>query len=564
MWPSFVETTLKTALCENAFANDAVQVVRTAPSTAHCASLIRNGNMQDSYTDYPYWLHSEAGIKVVPGAGLNGTNAIATVDSNSSDAYIAQYIDIRCLERGAVYDVRAYVRLEHLNGSPFSCNDGVNCPEMQLHMRTPVDDIGSNFQTEDLDVAIEFVQPYDNNGWNLLQGTITITAPLAAASSVWVSIDRRRANVNMFVDNVSMTRVTPNCNNLVSNGDFGQGTSIFWGCSEPLSSSKLGILTTQGDHALRISNRTLSTAAIVQNIATGCMAKGGMYLARAKIRVLNNVSGDFACNPVASAGASNACPRMRLKSTADRDLVSEASITNTIAKTEHGTISDNGVVWRTMSGIFMATDIDGRADEAILSIDGVAPQNSIVVDNVSLTPLALNCSELILNGNAEAGPTAQFWDTATTNQNVVIQVIQSNNSSIFYIKGRTSSTDGLAQSIDPRCMKVPTMWDLKAQMKLITKSTGVPVKCETDYKPLSIACPYVRVVGSLNGVQTEAKEYKLTNQTFAWVANAMNDYVVKKIPVSSVMATSDKIVISFKYSSSWEMQVDNISMKPSL
>jgi hypothetical protein len=102
MWPSFVETTLKPALCENALANDAVQV--KVPFTAQCASLIRNGNMTESNTKYPYWLHSEAGIEVVPGAGLNGTNAIATLDSSSSEAYIGQYIDIRCLERGARYD----------------------------------------------------------------------------------------------------------------------------------------------------------------------------------------------------------------------------------------------------------------------------------------------------------------------------------------------------------------------------------------------------------------------------------------------------------------------------
>jgi hypothetical protein len=88
-----------------------------------------------------------------------------------------------------------------------------------------------DFQKEDLDVAVEFVQPYDDNGWN--QGTITVSAQLAAASSVWVSIERPRSNVKMFVDDVSMTRITQNCNTLVSNGDFGQGTSIFWSRSEP-------------------------------------------------------------------------------------------------------------------------------------------------------------------------------------------------------------------------------------------------------------------------------------------------------------------------------------------
>jgi hypothetical protein len=64
-----------------------------------------------------------------------------------------------------------------------------------------------------------------------------------------------------------------------------------------------------------------------------------------------------------------------------------------------------------MSGVFSVSDIDEEADETILLIDGVHRRNSMVVDSVSITPLALSCSELIRNGDAEAGPTAQFWDS---------------------------------------------------------------------------------------------------------------------------------------------------------
>lgn len=125
----------------------------------------------------------------------------------------------------------------------------------------------------------------------------------------WISINNVTTNHLKILDsdNVSMTRITQNCNNLVSNGDFGQATAIFWGRSEP-SSSKLVILTRQGNHALQLFNRTLSTDAIQQNIATGCMAKGDLYLAQAKIRVLNSSgTGDFNCNPVAIAGLVLAC-----------------------------------------------------------------------------------------------------------------------------------------------------------------------------------------------------------------------------------------------------------------
>lgn len=346
MWPSFVETRVKPALCADAFADGAVELVRKRPPNTKCSNLIRNGDMEDSNSDYPYWLHFQAGIRIVPGGGLGGSNAIADTDSSTSSAYIGQYIDIRCLQEDAMYVVRAWVRLERPNGNPFACNDGQNCPIIRLNMMTPVDDIGTDFDKDSMIAAVDFVQPYNSNsnnngGWNLLQGTITVTPELAAASSVWFSIERRRSNVKMYLDGVSMNRITKNCNELVFNGDISDGTSVFWERSEP--SSSLGILTRQGNHALQLSNRKVWQDAITQNIQTGCMVQQGkMYRAEAKVRVLNPNGSNFACNPALGVGSANACPRMRLKSIVDLGLETQEAKFNSAAWTDHGTFTTNG------------------------------------------------------------------------------------------------------------------------------------------------------------------------------------------------------------------------------
>jgi hypothetical protein len=206
-WPTFVSTTIEPELCTNSPNVNPIALTIPLVGESNCFELVRNGRMELSTSSYPFWLHAEIGIELVPGGGIGGTSAISDTDNAVNNGYLGQFIDTRCLLPGRQYEISAWVKLVNPTSKALIvCNrQDSSCPSVVLRYRSPLDPTGQSFKEEVMTVAYLVVDTKD--GWSLLQNTLTIDSRLAEASSVAIAVARRRGNVKMYVDDVSMSLV---------------------------------------------------------------------------------------------------------------------------------------------------------------------------------------------------------------------------------------------------------------------------------------------------------------------------------------------------------------------
>jgi len=558
-WPTFVEKVFKSPQCQGGLEPEGVELEFSDASSSECRELIRNGDMEARTALYPHWLHGAgAGIEILPGKGFQGSNAIADIDQSSTSGYIGQFLDVRCLEEGITYEIRAMVRLERNEGVPFACN-GSDCPVVRLRSRAPSDESGLTYSESITTVATALVRPLDDNGWNQLQGSLTIDSRITAATSVALTVERGQRNVKMFLDNVSMTRIKKDCAELIFNGDFADGTSAFW--EKDAGSASLEMVSVQGNNALRMVSRSFGTDTMAQNIQTQCLITGSRYLATAKMRLLNSDGTTFACDSTMQGGG-NTCPRMRLRSFVDIGMLTQDNSVHdggSIAVTDHGITSED---WHIMSGIFEATEYDQRAEKTVLSFFDAPQGKDLVIDDVSITRLPMTCNELIMNGNAEYGETASFWRQSRNVAGTSIDIVTlSGGNQAFKVSNRPVVGDGLSQALDSRCLKKQgDKWKVTARMKLVSSKTGESVGCDPLDTRLDIGCPSIRVSGYELGEKVEDERYYTTRSV--WNAEELNDYETF-FSVSDALAASDTIIVGIRqYSLDWDIIVDDISVTP--
>ncbi|KAL7580949.1 hypothetical protein ACA910_005765 [Epithemia clementina (nom. ined.)] len=561
-WPTFVETIFEPSLCDNSFSESDVKLEIPELEEGECTELIRNGDMEQSEHEPLYWLQQESMLAVANGRGRMGSNAITEIDQDSAYATLGQYVDVRCLTKGQTYSIQAWVYVEE-GGVAISCDDtSSNCPRLGLQMTTQEDNTGASYKQSVLIVATSFVRPFVDKGWNLMQGIVTVDDSLATATRAFMFVERRRKGQSIYLDNVSMTRIEKDCSELVFNGDMSEGTTAFWDHSDGF----LDLVSDTESPALMHSSRRNSFGAITQRMLTGCMKEGERYLARAKVKVLNPDGSRFECNPSRYYG-DNSCPNLKLRAFFDYGQQGETSSSHPggfVAHTDYGLTSSE---WMTISDVFSATKQDEIADQSVLYIDGPGPDLVVVVDEVSISPLNMNCNQLILNGDAERSETAQFWRLTTKSDLTQIKtIVDSSGNHAFHLTEREYSIDGIQQGIDNRCLHAGSMWKVEAQMKLLSRSTGNYVACvpgETNI--FKFACPSVRLLAAENAMEEHTEErFYMTNVNSTWVANEFNKFE-SIVVISSEIARGNDIIFALRgFDSDWDLIVDNISFSPFL
>ena len=553
-WPTSVEVTFEKPQCPTLLDNNSIILPEPNPAASTCQELIMNGDMEMPEPDYPYWLHQESGTQLVAGQGISGSTALSEIDQRApAYGFIGQYLDTRCLQRGKQFEVRAWVKLTR-NGLPFACDSVTGCPSARLKFWTAEDPDGLIFSELNMDIVSYFERPYRDNGWNFLQGTFTVDARIQAASSVLFFIERGRTGVKMLLDNVSISPVSSQCNELVFNGDFANGKSTFWYTRVP------SVTMVMNGNSLKMINRNSLTHSPEQEIRTRCLIPGHRYVASARVRLENTDGSLFICEPTSTSG-NYVCPRMRLRSLVDIGLSSfESSLHDggSIAVTDHGI--SNG--WYKMSGVFTANDLDGRADKSTLFFDQVSSQKDFVIDDVSITPLPKNCNELFLNGDAEYGETPSFWTHWGANGEEKITLVSAGSSNrAFKVYRRNNVGDGIHQFVDPSCLSIGTTWKLVARMKLVSKSTGQGIRCDPSEQRVVVGCPPVRIAGWKSGAREVEQPFYMTNRP-SWAANDFNRYEVE-FTVEKALANCDRVSIGIRaYNDDWDMFIDDLSLQP--
>jgi len=529
-WPRFVERTVEPSLCSGQ-----VDIELIPPPTLECSDLIQNGDMEDSNTDHSHWLHVLSSVSLARNRGRGGSNAIVDHRTAPSNGRLSQHIDTRCMRVGDQYDFRAWVRLVR-NGSTHAC-DGPNCPHLVLRGRFTNDVNGTSFGEFAARLDSSFARPYRPGTFNMLQTIVTVDERMASADSVVVSIQRGLSNVEMLVDDVSMELLSKDCSELVFNGDFSDGTSAFWSKQGSLQ-AQLSMVNMNGNAALRMTGRRNAQDTMTQEIRLGCLTPGERYEVSARVRLSRR------CNPSSQAVASR-CPVMRLRSRIGARQFGHAG--NSVAQMDHDVTNDG---WQTMSGFFLATDNDENADRTILSFSNARVGDDLVVDDVSIKPVARSCANLFTNGNLEAGDTAQHWRTFGRG-NALIEVLRRNGSRVLRLYGRTSTTDGVGQWIDTRC--ATGSWRLTARMML--QRNGIPVACDPTDNRITVSCPQVSIFGYRNGRLAEQETARPDLRS--WTANAFNNYSANLTTDWEV----DRIfVVIRQFNAAWDLLLDDISL----
>jgi hypothetical protein len=199
-----------------------------------------------------------------------------------------------------------------------------------------------------------------------------------------------------------------------------------------------------------------------------------------------------------------------------------------------------------------------------LSFDQVYAQNDFVIDDVSIKLQPKNCNSLLLNGNAEYGPTPSFWTHWSPNGGTRISLeAAGNNNRAFRVHQRELAGDGIHQSIDPRCLVAGTTWKFTARMRLFSKSTGNFTTCDpADNERFLFACPPIRIATWKDGVfQVEQQTFYMSNRP-TWSANGYNNYQVI-FTVDNALASSDQVSFGIRgYNTDWDLYVDNMVLQP--
>ena len=113
VWPQYVEETWqKPPDCAGFAQVDSVTVLKPLISEEQCVELVRNGGIHGN-TTFPWisTLGQPRNIAIRKGMGIDGTDAIGTMNREYPWTGLGQDIDSRCLElmRGKFYEFSAYM-----------------------------------------------------------------------------------------------------------------------------------------------------------------------------------------------------------------------------------------------------------------------------------------------------------------------------------------------------------------------------------------------------------------------------------------------------------------------
>ena len=560
VWPSFVETTFAPRQCSDSVSPFNITLERPNPSTIQCRDLIRNGDMETSMLYPNYWLqHESGGVQILSGGGLNKSNALGDLTQLTTEGALGQSLDTRCLIRGEQYEMRAWVKLLK-DGFPASCDSVDGCPVAKLRIRTAGNSDGLFFQELTVDVATYFVRPYSNNGWNMLQGVFTIDKRLASGDSVTFFVERRMVNISMTLDNISIVLIPKQCKELVFNGQFADGNSISWERSTELDVLKLDVVYLRGNTALKMTGRTSNKQAPMQSLRIGCIRAGEWFLATARVR-LESANGSLSLCDASLLSGDLACPRMTLRAFGNLGQPMQKVVAHDggIAVTDFGTTADG---WLTMTGTFTATSFEETAEKLILSFEEVTKGKAFVIDDVSISPLALNCTQLLLNGDGNYGDTPRFWRLWPSGGNALLRVVNLSGNRYFKLSNRTVSGDGISQYVDPRCIVVGATWKLKAKMSIMLSSNQTGATCDPASSSLRRGCPPLAITGWRGGNKIVDVMFKMSNIPSTWKANSMNEYEAK-FTVPALLASCDRVSVSIRsFNMGWDLFVDDLVVVP--
>lgn len=191
VWPQYAEETwAKEPDCSGSVSLGSVTLIKPALEIGQCNDLIRNGGQGDNGTlstaePWVHTLYEPRDVQVGTGLGIEGSDAICTVNRWGHWTGPGQNIDTRCLEleKEEFYELSVWMKITE-KGNPAAIIQDIDTNRPWYRNMSPIMTMqGRNYRDEttkehmytweDRDKAF-LVRPYKTDGWNLLHGIVRL------------------------------------------------------------------------------------------------------------------------------------------------------------------------------------------------------------------------------------------------------------------------------------------------------------------------------------------------------------------------------------------------------
>ena len=584
VWPRGVNVTYEVDSCNGGgLQDDAVEFLVPTLDTSECNSLVLNGGAEDSNTDPGNWVFERnMGIEILPGAGRNGGNAFGDMKTESHDDGLTQHLDTRCFAEnvGRQYEVRAYVKLLDGNGQPVYCDPSLHgswhCPRIMLHYglyRRESDNFRWRRDAE-IEAGITRARNVNKDGYQLLTGVVTVDERLVDASNVRLFVERRSNNLEMLVDDVSMTLVSESTcaagEELLTNGDFETGSSEMWNDRDAEGFEVVSPGVGGDGYALKMKTGS------AQQLLKPCVEVGKRYEVQAKFKLLDWNGNPIACNPSTN---NPRCPEISINAyDGTKHLQYEGGIARAM-DTAINTADGYSTLW----GIFEPSAVQANAEHLYVFFTYTGPY--ILVDDISFKEMggalktlsdgstdseASSCGELIVNGDTEFG-ISTFWSGSGIHNDKLSTITGYGGSGLAVrATGRDHSYKGLWYSGEKymskeTCLTPSSKWKISAQLRLFEPGTDNGVDCNTSERmDTALRCPRLRVRFYNEGdYHTPIREEVIYNYPEAWDKNHWNKFEAEvEVPGIQHNVINKVSIVIGEVRSNVDIAVDNLSMVP--
>mmetsp|Transcript_31842 Transcript_31842/g.73213 ORF Transcript_31842/g.73213 Transcript_31842/m.73213 type:complete len:3134 (+) Transcript_31842:2040-11441(+) len=289
-------------------------------------NIIRNGDFSTS--DTRFWRRSDrpTALDVLDLEVQGLTEKVLKVHNRPNHNTIWSDIFAHCLNEGDRYVIRFYSRYERITTGEsercdfYATSGELECPHFNMHARSDANQEWRRITN----VAMVHDSMY--TGWDMAVGVVTMNESYANNNHLRLYGNHAPEVMNVYLKDFSMERIPFDCNELVLNSDFEDGTTSFWlpGTRsitnfEPVSPGADG---SKFSFMLHRPNRYWASH---QYLDSRCFVSGQKYLITAQFRLLNaEDDSGFTCIPGDKSHGDEHCPTVRVRgygcTSADQDL----------------------------------------------------------------------------------------------------------------------------------------------------------------------------------------------------------------------------------------------------
>mmetsp|Transcript_52985 Transcript_52985/g.78551 ORF Transcript_52985/g.78551 Transcript_52985/m.78551 type:complete len:1770 (-) Transcript_52985:364-5673(-) len=543
-----------------------------------CEQIVKNSDFSKGEATSSGWHHTGSGLKYI---GRDTGYALSTLTRSDWFTGPALFLDSRCMVTNSTYQIAMKMRLETSGGEPAHCDETAKfgdsvCPRANIKILN-----------EGLDPVFIWniasaAGPWEDGAWNNFIGNFAVNAAMANAEKVVFFIDRLQPNINIQIDDVTMTKVSEAslCNAMVKNGDFENGHYGGWSYT---GQAKLQLVSpgapTYEDESSK-SAQALSTVARTvwywgqsQSLRQPCFTTGAQYKlsGMAKLQTYDAPTGSSAgyeveCNPFDLYRRSDTCSLVYAKIQKEGEATLYEEIAYTVGPYVKTSIRDG---WQQIYGVFTAKEHFAYADSVEFYFTAGHQGVNIIVDDLSIEPATSvdlgykQCENLALNGNLAMGD-ARFYSIMGNGKLKMEDRGSSQWALVNY--DRTESWHGISQKLNKDCLVKGDWWVIKASFKVVDPAGANPFTCDWSAK-FGATCPIFSVyaANALTGDNEHTPVWPRTDDELvnsAWAEGEWNEYTGRFFVTQAMEEYPAISIYVNKVKKGYDVHMHSFSMVP--